>query len=147
MKNRLLFTSALAAALLLSSCATSPTSGVVTDSKQQIANAVEDALGLGLVPVLVKNPSYVAAAQSVAAALGSFSGTTITPADVDAVLAKAKIAPEDARAIAGILNAAWTTYEKRYAQQVSAGVRPDVKLFLSAVSAGINAAIAAVPKQ
>ena len=70
----------------------------------------------------------------------------MTPADVDAFLAKTSLAPADARQVAGIVNAAWAIYQKRYAATVAAGVRPDVQLFLAAVSNGITAAIAAVPK-
>jgi hypothetical protein len=128
-------------------CQTTGSPGAVTNQQQTIANAVEDTLSIGLVPVLAKNPSYIGAAQTVAAALGSFSGDTLTPGDVGAFLAKVpQLSPQDAQTIAGIVNAAWTTYSKRYAQQVNAGVRPDVKLFLSAVANGITSAIAAVPK-
>jgi hypothetical protein len=128
-------------------CATLTNPGAVTSTQQTVANAVEDAISIGLVPVLTKNPSYIGAAQTVAAGLGAFSGSTITPADVNAFLAKVpQITPADARVIAGIVNAAWATYSKRYAQQVGANVRPDVKLFLDAVASGIGAAIAATPK-
>jgi hypothetical protein len=48
--------------------------------------------------------------------------------------------------IAGVVNAAWGTYVRRYSQQVNASVRPDVALFLGAVSRGILSACAAVPK-
>ena len=126
-------------------CTTAP--AVAPSAVQiQIANAVEDALSVGLVPVLTKNQSYLPAAQGLAAALGTFSGDTLTPADVDAVLAKANIAPQDAAVVAGIVNAAWATYQRRYAQQVSATMRPDVKLFLNAVVVGIQNAIAAIPR-
>lgn len=117
-----------------------------TATQQTIADAIEDTLAVGLVPVLTKNASYLPAAQAVATALATFEGATITPADVDAVLAHTALAPEDARTVAGLVNAAWGTYSKRYAQQVGASVRPDVKLFLTAISNGINAAIAATPR-
>jgi len=129
----------------LSSCATATAPGAATTSQQTIANAVEDAISIGLVPVLTKNAGYVPAAQGVAAALGTFAGATLTPADVDAFLAKTTLAPADAKVVAGVVNAAWAVYEKRYAQQVGASVRPDVKLFLAAVADGITAACAAVP--
>lgn len=140
------FVALVAVALLaaLPGCTSVPTDP--TPKQQVIANAVEDALSIGLVPVLTKNPDYIAAANSVAAALGTFSGDTITPADVDAFLSKTGIAPSDAKVVAGIVNAAWATYEKRYAQQVNGSVRPDVKLFLAAVANGIRAAVAAVPR-
>ena len=117
-----------------------------TPRQQVIANAVEDVISIGLVPVLSQNYRYMGAAKSIAATLGTFSGATLTPADVDAFLAQTGIDPGDARVIAGIVNAAWDTYQRRYAQQVGASVRPDVRLFLAAVSAGIERAIAAVPK-
>lgn len=117
-----------------------------TTQQQTIANAIGDTLAIGLVPVLTKNASYIPAAQGIAAAIGTFAGDTLTPADVEAVLAKTPLAPEDARTVAGLVNAAWATYAKRYAQQVNATVRPDVKLFLVAIADGINAAIAATPK-
>ncbi len=129
---------------LLTACTTAPTAP--TSGQQLAANAVEDILSIGLVPVLTKNASYLPAAQSIAIALGTFNGTTLTPADVDAFLAKTALSPADAREVAGIVNAAWSVYAKRYAAQVGAGLRPDVKLFLAAVSNGITAAIAAVPK-
>lgn len=130
-----------------SGCVSATSPGAVTSTQQTVANAVEDAISIGLVPVLTKNPSYIGAAQTVAAGLGAFSSSTITPDDVSAFLAKVpQISPADARVIAGIVNAAWATYTKRYAQQVGANVRPDVKLFLDAVSNGIGAAVAATPK-
>ena len=131
-------------AIILIGCTSIPVT--VTPRQEIIANAVEDALGIGLVPVLAKNPAYLPIAGSIARALGTFAGETLLPGDVDAFLARSGIAPEDARVIAGVVNAAWITYSKRYAQQVGASVRPDVRLFLSAVSAGIERAIAAVPK-
>ena len=79
--------------------------------------------------------------------VGLMFHTIAVPADVDAVLAKCGVTGEDAAVIAGMVNAAWETYSLRYAQQVNASVRPDVKLFLSAISNGIRRAIAAVPKQ
>ena len=118
----------------------------VTPTQQTIAAAVEDALAVGLVPVLVRNPTYAAAAQSVALGLGSFAGDTLTPADVDAFLAKTPLTAPDAKAVAGIVNAAWGVFTRRYAAQVGASTRPDVKLFLAAVSNGIKAAVAATPK-
>lgn len=117
-----------------------------TSTQQTIANAVEDAVSIGLVPVLTKNPSYSAAAQTVALALGSFAGDTITPADVAAFLAKTPLTMDDQRAVAGIVNASWQVFTKRYAAQVGAATRPDVKLFLAAVSNGIKSAVAATPQ-
>lgn len=131
--------------LLLAGCASSRAPVPVSSTQQTIANAVEDTLSIGLVPVLTKNPSYIDSARGVAAALGTFSGDTLTPGDVAAFLVKTNLAPEDAKAVAGIVNAAWATYSKRYAQQVNANLRPDVQLFLGAVARGINAAVAAVP--
>lgn len=133
-----------AASLFTAGCASS-TTVEVTPKQTVIANAVEDTLSIGLVPVLTKNPDYVPIAASVAAALGSFTGETLASADVEAFLAKTKLAPEDARTIAALVNAAWDTYARRYSQQVSANVRPDVKLFLAAVSNGITRAITALP--
>ena len=130
-------------ALAFSGCTSAPVAP--TDKQQVIANAVEDAISIGLVPVLAKNSSYIPAAQGVAAALGTFDGSTLTPEDVSAFLGKTTLSPSDARTVAGIVNAAWATYTKRYGQQVSASVRPDVKLFLAAVSRGISSAIAATP--
>jgi len=117
-----------------------------TPKQQVIANAVEDTMAIGLVPVLTKNRAYIPSAAAVAGTLGSFTGDTISPADVDAVLARCGVTGEDAAVIAGMVNAAWETYTLRYSQQVNASVRPDVKLFLSAISNGIRRAIAAVPK-
>lgn len=130
---------------LFAGCASTPSTGTVTDKQTVIANAVEDTLSLGLVPVLVKNPDYVPVARSVAVALAAFDGATLTPADVEAFLAGTDLAPEDARTIAALVNAAWDTYARRYAQQVNATVRPDVKLFLGAVGNGITRALAALP--
>jgi hypothetical protein len=127
-------------------CVSTPGTGAVTNNQQTIANAVEDSLSIGLVPVFTKNPSYLGAATGVAAALGSFSGSTITPDDVNAFLAKTTLTPEDARVVAGLVNAAWATYANRYQQQVGSAIRPDVKLFLTAVSNGILRAVASTPK-
>ncbi len=134
----------LTALMAIPACTTTPTAP--TDRQQVIANAIEDVISIGLVPVLSKNPSYIPAAKAVAAALGTFQGTTITPENVNAVLDRSGFSPADARTVAGIVNAAWATYQKRYAQQVSTTVRPDVKLFLAAVSAGIVNAIVATPQ-
>jgi hypothetical protein len=133
------------AALFATGCVSGTTPAAPTDKQTVIANAVEDTLSIGLVPVLVKNPDYIPVARSVAVALGAFDGAVLTPADVDAFLAKTALAPEDARTIAALVNASWDTYARRYAQQVNAKVRPDVKLFLGAVSSGITRALAALP--
>ena len=116
-----------------------------TATQLSIASAVEDAISIGLVPVLTKNPSYAPAASAVAAALGSFSGDTLTPDDVRAFLAKTSLTPDDQRAVAGIVIAAWSVFQKRYAERVGTATRPDVKLFLAAVSNGIKSAVAATP--
>ena len=116
-----------------------------TATQQLVANAVEDAISLGLVPVLTKNPSYIGAANTIALGLGSFAGDTITPADVIAFLAKTSLTEADQRTVAGVVNAAWGIYVKRYAAQAGAATRPDVKLFLAAVSNGIKSAVAATP--
>ena len=129
---------------LVSGCTTAPVTP--TDKQTVIANAVEDTLSIGLVPVLTKNPDYIPVAKSIAAALGTFGGDTLASADVEAFLARTSLAPEDARTIAALVNAAWDTYTRRYAQQVNASVRPDVKLFLAAVGNGINRALAALPQ-
>ena len=136
---------AFAIPFLISACVSS-TAPLPTATQETIANAVEDTISIGLVPVLTKNSGYLAAAQGVANALGSFSGTTLTAADVAAFLAKTTLTAEDQRTVAGIVNAAWAAYSRRYADRVGATVRPDVKLFLTAVANGINAAVAATPK-
>lgn len=144
-KIRTILSSFLAALVLaFAGCTSVPVN--TTPKQELIANAVEDVVSVGLVPVLVKNPTYIAEARAAAALIGSFSGTELTPADVDAFLARVAIASWDARTIAGVINAAWATYQKRYAEQVGRSLRPDVKLFLSAVSRGILNAVDAVPK-
>lgn len=136
----------LAAILLVfvAGCTTTPIAP--SAAQQRAADAVEDLIAVGLVPVLSKNPTYLPVAKGVASALGTFAGSSLTPADVDAFLAKTTLKDEDKRTVAGIVNAAWATYQKRYAQQVGESIRPDVKLFLGAVSNGIESAIAAVPR-
>ena len=131
-------------ALLVSLCGCT-TSAPVAPSQTQvaIANAVEDAISIGLAPVLSKNPDYRQAASALAATLGSFTGTTITPADINAVLAKTSLPIVDQKAISGVVTAAWQVFAKRYAERVSASTRPDVKIFLAAVSEGIKSAVAA----
>ena len=140
MKNTILL---LCAVFALSACTTVPVDP--TTKQQTIANAVEDALAIGLVPVLTKNKGYVPAAAALATTLATFTGDTITPADVSAVIGKTSLGADDAKLVAGLVNAAWDTYSLRYSQQVNASVRPDVKLFLSAVSNGMRRAINAVP--
>ena len=134
----------IALTLVMAGCVSVPVDP--TPKQQLVANAVEDILSVGLVPILSKNASYIPAAQAIAVSLGTFSGTTLTPADVNAFLAKTTLSPEDAKAVAGIVNAAYDVFQRRYAQQVGTSLRPDLKLFLQAVSNGINNAIAAVPK-
>ena len=70
-------------------------------------------------------------------------GETITAREVVAVSPLTKGA--DA-AVAGVVTASWQIYVRRYSQQVSTATRPDVKLFLAAVSNGIKAAAAATPQ-
>jgi hypothetical protein len=130
----------------IAGCVSTPEPSVPTATQQTIAAAVEDAISIGLVPVLTKNPSYIGAAQTVALGLGSFAGDTITPADVEAFLGKTSLAEDDRKVVAGIVNAAWGVYTRRYAQHVGASTRPDVKLFLGAVSNGIKMAVAATPR-
>ena len=127
-------------------CVTTPSPVAPTTTQQLVANAVEDAIAVGLVPVFTKNPSYLAAANTVALGLGSFAGDTLTPADVSAFLAKTSLTEDDQRIVAGVVTASWQIYAKRYSQQVSTATRPDVKLFLAAVSNGIKAAAAATPQ-
>lgn len=110
-----------------------------------IANAVEDAISIGLVPVFTKNPSYLAAANTLALGLGSFAGDTLILADVSAFLAKTSLTEADQRVVAGVVNVAWGIYVKRYATVAGATTRPDVKLFLAAVSNGVKSAIASAP--
>lgn len=136
---------ALVLALLGATGCVSTGPSAPTATQELIANAVEDAVSIGLVPVFTKNPSYLPAANTVALGLGSFAGDTISPDDVSAFLAKTSLAKEDQRIVAGVVNAAWQVFTKRYAQQARASVRPDVKLFLGAVSNGIKSAIAATP--
>jgi hypothetical protein len=143
MKAILLGTLCALSVVLTACVSTSPT--VPTATQQVIANAVEDAISIGLVPVFTKNPSYLVAANTVAITLGSFSGDSLTPADVSAFLAKTSLTDADQRAVAGVVNAAWGIYAKRYSERVGAATRPDVKLFLSSVSNGIKSAIAATP--
>lgn len=126
-------------------CASTATAPAPSSRQQVIADAVEDTLSIGLVPVLSKNPSYIPTARSISAALAAFTGDTITPADISALLDKTNLAPEDRDAVAGLVNAAWATYCKRYAQGVNANLRPDVRLFLGAVKNGIDSAVAALP--
>jgi hypothetical protein len=134
---------ALVASGFLPSCTTTPTA----PSAQQIlvANAVEDALSVGLVPVLANNPAIVPEVAAAAKLLRAATAATFTPADVDGLVARLKLSPADARLVAGLLNAAWSTYQRRYAEQVGQ-VRPDVALFTRAVANGIERAVAAVPK-
>lgn len=132
---------------LTSGCVSTPgATGSPTLRQEVIAAAVEDAISFGLVPVFTKNPTYVAAAVSIAKALGSFEGQTLTPADVAAFLDRVALPADDAKMVAGIVNAAWSIYAKRYSAQVGAATRPDVKLFLRAVSNGIVSATEAVPR-
>jgi hypothetical protein len=131
--------------LVLVGCTNVPTNP--TPRQEMIANAIEDTLSVGLVPVLSKNPAYLTEARTVAALLGTFEGTELTAADVDVFVSRLKLAPEDVRAVTGLVNATWSTYQKRYAEQVGKSLRPDVKLFLGAVSRGITNAISAVAAQ
>lgn len=130
--------------LALVGCTSAPVS--VTPRHEVLANAAEDVIAIGLVPVLAKNPAYMAEARAAAAICASFAGSELRPSDVDSFVTRLKVAPEDARAIAGLINAAWGTYQRRYAEQVDQSLRPDVKLFLAAAASGINRAIAATPR-
>lgn len=131
---------------LLTGCVSSTVPTDPTPRQQVVANAVEDTLAIGLVPVLTKNPAYIAEAKTAAGLILAFQGATITTDGVDSLLVKLKVAPEDARIISGLVVAAWDTYQRRYAEQVGKTLRPDVKLFLTAVANGIDRAVAATPK-
>lgn len=130
---------------MIAACTSSPVADP-TPRQQIIAGAVEDILAVGLVPVFAKNPAYVPEARAISTALAVSTATTLAPDDIAAALAKTSLKPEDARVVAGVVAAAWETYQRRYAEQVSKSLRPDVKLFLAAVAAGIDRAIAATPK-
>lgn len=117
----------------------------VTSGQQLAAQSVDDALSVVLVPVLVKNSTYIPAAAAVADALGAVSGDQFTPADTDGVLSAAKrkgyaFSADDERMIRATINAAWDRYAKNYQTTIGAGVRPDVKLFASAAADGIRSA-------
>jgi len=131
-------------AIALFACTTTPTAP--TDRQQMCANAAEDGITVILAPILANNTSYLEAVQTLAVALGSFSGSTLTPADVDAFLGKVNMDAKDKRMLATMINAAWGRYVLRYQQQLGTSLRPDVSLFLAAVSNGINNAVAATPK-
>jgi len=146
MKNKILVSLAALCAFLFVGCATTTQPGTVTSTQQTVANAVEDALSIGLVPVFTKNFNYIPAAQAIASSLALFTGDTITPADVNALLATTSLTDEDRKIVAAVVNSAWSVYSRRYAQLVGNSTRPDVKLFLSATSNGILQACAAVAK-
>lgn len=131
--------------LTVAACVSPASPGAVTTSQQMVANGVEDLIAIGLVPVLTKNPGYLQEARFVATAIGDFKGDSLSPEVVAAFLDRTSIKPEDARTVAALVNSAWAIYARRYSGKVDASVRPDVKLFLSAISRGINAAVAAVP--
>lgn len=132
------------AILAVSGCTSAP----MTPSARQefIASAVEDSLSLGLVPVLIRNPSYIPVAKATAATLASFSGSTISADDIKAFVGKTGLPPDDAKTIVALVSAAWATYERRYQAPGAPTIRPDVTLFLNAVSRGILNAVAAVPR-
>jgi hypothetical protein len=141
MKTIFLFFAATLALFVGCTSAPSP----ATTTQQMIAQGVDDALAIGLVPVFVKNASYIPAASAIADALGAISGDQFTPDDTAGVIDAAKrkgyaFAPEDERMIAATINAAWSRFAKNYQQQIGAGVRPDVKLFAGAVADGIRSA-------
>lgn len=135
----------LGLALVFSGCVSTPGTGVVTSKQQQIADIAEDTLAIGLVPVLTNNQSYLEAAKGIAVVAATFTGDSLTPESVYAVLTKFNVTDADARIVAGIVNAAWESYTKRYQAEVGASIRPDVKVFLKAVSNGIARAVASVP--
>jgi hypothetical protein len=130
--------------LVLPGCTTTPTAP--TDRQVMVANTIEDVIAIGLVPVFTKNPAYIPEARAISAALAVSTATTLAPDDIAAALAKTRLTPEDARMVAAVVASAWDSYQRRYAEQVSKTVRPDVALFLRSVSAGIDRAIAATPK-
>lgn len=131
--------------LCVAGCVSTTMPTAPTATQQTIANAVEDAISIGLVPVFTKNPRYAPAAEILAAGLGNFAGDTVAPKDVAAFLAMTELSTDDQRAVAGIVNAAWSVFAKRYVEKVGAATRPDVKLFLAAVANGIKSAVAATP--
>ena len=131
-------------ALALPGCTSLPVDP--TPRQQVAANIAEDILANGLVLVFARNPAYVDEGGAVVALLSVSTAVTITPESIAAILAKTKIAPDDARIIAAVVSSAWDTYQRRYAVQVGASVRPDVRMFLAAVANGIERAIAAVPR-
>ncbi len=141
----LLLLSAAFCALAFVGCTTTPMP--VTSQQQLIANGVDDAISIGLVPVLVKNANYIGAANALADALGAFSGATFTSADTDAMIAAAKakgyaFSPTDEKAVVATINAAWARYAKNYQSMANNAIRPDVKLFIGAVADGIHNAAA-----
>lgn len=148
-RSRLFYLASLVAiaALATTGCVSSSSADEPPLPKHEVlANAVEDTLAIGLVPVLVNNPEYVPVAQGISVALGAGTAGSMTTADIQAFLLKAGVADTDAATVSALVNATWDTYSRRYASEVGASVRPDVKLFLSAVANGISRAVAAIPR-
>jgi len=135
----------LIAALTLTGCVMTPGSGVATTREQRIADIAEDTLAIGLVPILTNNPGYLEAARGIAVVAATFTGDTLSAEAVYAVLIKFGVTDDDARIVAGIITVAWESYTRRYQNEVGVSVRPDVKVFLKAVAAGISRAVASVP--
>jgi hypothetical protein len=117
-----------------------------TSQKLVIAASItEDTLAMLLPPVLSKNPGYIDAAKGIAAACAAFTGDAITVDSVVAVLVKSGVSDADSKLVAGIVIAAWESYDKHYKDALGVAVRPDVKLFLQAVSRGVERAVTYVP--
>jgi len=147
----LVHVAALFALCFLPGCVSSTSTGVPTSSEQSWANGVGDFLSLGLAPVLANNPDYIPAAQALGATLGTFTGDTLTPDNVAALVATAAakaqgFSVKDQKTVTALINAAWARYAKNYQGNANAAIRPDVKLFLAAAADGIAAAVAATPR-
>ena len=122
-----------------------PTPDATSQKLVIAASLTEDTIAMLLPPVLSKNPGYIDAAKGISAACAAFSGEAITVDSVVAVLIKSGVSDADSKLVAGIVIAAWESYDKHYKEALGVSVRPDVKLFLKAVSRGVDRAITYVP--
>ena len=138
----------LCLSLAFSGCVTNGVAPVTDTTSQKLviaASITEDTIAMLLPPILSKNPGYIDAAKGISAACSAFSGEAITVDSVIVVLVKSGVSEADSKLVAGVVIAAWESYDRHYKEALGVSVRPDVKLFLKAVSRGVDRAVTYVP--
>lgn len=146
--NKKLFTTLTAlCAFVLSGCQTGSTTAAQVFTPDHIAQATQDAIGLGGTAFLANNPSYLPTVQAAAdafAAIVASNPAAFTTADVQSVLSKTKTDAKQQAQLAAIIGGALGIFERDFATNLPT-LKPNYALFVKAVANGLNGALGKPP--